>query len=405
MSTLQQPIPSLAQERGLRILRVIASIDPRTGGPVEGLLQSSAEMARLGHQTEIATLDLPEAPWVRDCPFPTHGLGPRTRAYGYSRRFVPWLKRNAANYDGVIVHGVWNYTSVGTWRALKRSKIPFFVFTHGSLDPWHRRAYPVKDVAKQLYWLALEGKVLRDADRVLFTTEEERRLARAAYRGRQGFKDKVVSYGTSDAPSDVAAQESAFRAATGIPEGRRFILFLSRIHPKKGVDILIRSFATVAAEYPDLYLVIAGPDQIGWTAELKQLAERLGVNERIYWPGMLLGDAKWGAFRSAEAFALPSHGENFGIVVAEAMACETPVLITDRVNIWREVDNSGGGIVASDTIQSFSGALQKFCRLSPGEYGAMSAQARLAFLKHFEVSAAAHDLLDLMQISHLRGAA
>src|SRR6185369_13539161 len=131
---------------------------------------------------------------------------------------------------------------------------------------------------------------------------------------------------------------AAFFAAFPALKGRQFLLFLGRVHPKKGCDLLIRAFAKSLDKIaPDMDLVMAGPDQVNWVPELKALTKRLGVDNRVHWPGMLTGALKWGAFHSADALVLPSHQENFGIAVAEAMACCTPALISDKVNIWREV--------------------------------------------------------------------
>lgn len=377
----------------MNILRIIATVDARTGGPIEGLVRSSAAMRRLGHTVEVATLDEPEMPWVVDFPFPVHALGPRMRAYGYARRFTPWLKANLKAYDAVILHGVWNYTSFGAWRALRSAETPYCIFTHGSLDPWHRQAYPLKDAFKQLYWLVVEGPVLRDARYVLFTTEEERRLARRAYLGRQGYRERVIAYGTADAPAATRDQTEAFLAQTGLHADDRYLLFLSRIHPKKGVDLLIRAFAEAASGDAALRLVIAGPDQTGWQADLVALAKELCVADRIVWPGMLEGDAKWGAYRNAAAFVLPSHGENFGIVVAEALACGTPVVISNKINIWREIDIAGAGIVADNTSDDTSRALSEFLSKTDQQRAAMGAAGRQLFLERFDVEHSARDIL------------
>ena len=108
---------------------------------------------------------------------------------------------------------------------------------------------------------------------------------------------------------------------TAHPElrGRRILVYLGRIHQKKGCDLLIRAFARVATVDPSLHLVMAGPDQTGWVAQLKDLAARLGVMSRVSWLGMVTGDDKWSALYAAEALVLPSHQESFGIVVAEAL--------------------------------------------------------------------------------------
>src|SRR5262249_23386297 len=141
-------------------------------------------------------------------------------------------------------------------------------------------------------------------------------------------------------------------------EGKSFILFLSRIHPKKGCDLLIKGFAEVFGADPTKLLVIAGPDQVGWKLELERLVSDSGLQGRVLWPGMLMGDAKWGAYRCCEAFALPSHQENFGIVVSEALACGKPVLISNRVNIWKEIREDGAGLVEDDTERGSSSMLE-----------------------------------------------
>ena len=174
-----------------------------------------------------------------------------------------------------------------------------------------------------------EGPLLRHAGAVLFTSEEERRLAERAFLP-YALKPRVVAYGTAEVPGDPAAQRAAFAAAVPQLAGKPFLLFLSRIHVKKGCDLLVEAFGRVAAQAPDLQLVIAGPDQAGQVAALRATADGLGIADRVHFPGMISGDVKWGAFRSCTAFVLPSHQENFGIAVVEAAACGAAVLISDK---------------------------------------------------------------------------
>ena len=229
----------------------------------------------------------------------------------------------------MIVNGLWNYTALAALRALRGSRVPYFVFTHGQLDPWFRQFYPIKHAAKQLFWLFSEGQLLRHARAVLFTTEEEKLLTHNAFWPYR-VREHVIGFGTADVAGQPERQIEAFYSRIPAVAEKRFLLFLSRIHPKKGCDILIRAFARHAHEFPGLDLIMAGPDQIGWQRELEAIAHAAGVSERIHWLGMLTGDAKWGAYWSAEAFVLPSHSENFEIVVAEALACGLPVLISDK---------------------------------------------------------------------------
>ncbi|HET6375403.1 MAG TPA: glycosyltransferase, partial [Methylocella sp.] len=305
----------------MKILRVIATVNPESGGPIEGIAMSAPILKEQGCHQEIVSLDSPLDPWVQTAPLPVHPLGIRNPRYlglrrkipwlryGYTPHFVPWLKKNASRYDAVIVHGLWNYVALGSWRALAKSETPYFVFAHGMLDPYFNRVHPLKSLAKQILWWFSEGKLIANARHVLFTTEEEQRLASKSFWPFRG-KGRVVAYGIRDIPQDADAQIAAFRSALPQLGGRRFFLFLSRIHPKKGCDLLLNAFASVADRYPEIDLVMAGPDQKGWEKTLRKMAKDLGIASRVHWPGMLKGDLKWGAFRAAEAFVLPSHQEN-----------------------------------------------------------------------------------------------
>jgi glycosyltransferase involved in cell wall biosynthesis len=344
---------------------------------------------------EVVTFDDPHLRFVKEFPLPVHALGPSRGFYGYNPKLVPWLTAHADGFDAVIINGLWQYNSFGTWRALRKSGVPYFVFTHGMLDPWFKRTYPLKHMKKWLYWPWADYRVLRDAQAVLFTSEDERLLARQSFWLYQA-KEHVIAYGTTAPPRDATGLREHFLAAYPQLRDRRVVLFLSRIHEKKGCDLLIRAFASVAAAEPALHLVIAGPDQTGWSAELKRLAQQLGVTDRITWPGMLRGEMKWGAFYSAEIFMLPSHQENFGIAVAEALGCGVPVLISDKVNIWREVRSSNAGMVAPDTQDGACQLLRQWLSLAPDQRRAMGESARNLFGHRFTVDAMATGLLDIV---------
>ena len=138
---------------------------------------------------------------------------------------------------------------------------------------------------------------------------------------------------------------------------------------------------------------MAGPDQTDWQAKLQELAQKLGIAERITWTGMLSGDEKWGAFRAAEAFVLPSHQENFGIVVAEALSCNVPVLIADKVNIWREIEAAKAGFVAPDTLEGTQEMLGSWLETSTEQKATMRRNALSCFRENFEIHGAAHSLI------------
>jgi glycosyltransferase involved in cell wall biosynthesis len=367
----------------MKILHFIASIDPATGGPIEGLRQRCAIYREGGHQVEIASLDSPEFVQTVDFPAPLIGLGPGRGTYGYTPRAIPWLKQNLGRFDIVFVNGVWNYNTRAAHSALAGTDIPWAIFTHGMLDPYFKQQFPLKHIKKSVYWHLLLNKVFRDATAVLFTCEEEKILARKSF-ARYKVNEIVVPYGTFGPDCDTAVAAADFLAQFPELRGKRIAISLGRIHPKKATDILIESFAATLAKNPAWHLVIAGPDKVGWQKDLEALAQSLGIANRITWTGSLAGVMKWGAFSASEVFTLPSHQENFGIVVAEAMACALPVIVSDKVNIWREIVGSSAGLVETDTIDGTSKSLTRWSEMSLEQISEFRANAKQCFHQKFD---------------------
>lgn len=375
----------------MKILHVISSVNPAGGGPVEGVKQLGAILRSEGHSVEIASLDPPSALYVKNCPLPVHPLGPPATHYRFSSRFIPWLRANRNRYDAVVVNGIWQYHSFGTWRALHKSETPYVLFTHGMLDPWFKKQYPLKHLKKWMYWPWAEYRVLRDARAVLFTCEEECRLARDSF-WLYRCNEMVVNYGTSIPKGDPELQRREFFARYPELRGKKLVLFMGRVHPKKGCDLAIDAFAKILGPRPEWHLLIAGPDQVGWQKDLTDRAAQLGMASRITWTGMIQGQLKWGALRSAEVFLLPSHQENFGIAVAEALAAGVPALISNKVNIWREILADGAGMVSEDALAGTCAIVQSYLEMPADEKLAMRQAARDCFDKRFEIRKAAESL-------------
>jgi glycosyltransferase involved in cell wall biosynthesis len=375
----------------IKILHTISSANPQGGGPIEGINRLGTTLETMGHRVEIASLDPPGAPFLGQSPLTIHPLGPTLSGYGLSTRFIPWLRANCHRYDAVIVNGIWQFHSLGVRLALRNTRTPYVVFTHGMLDPWFKKRYPLKHLKKWMYWPWAEYRVLRDARAVLFTCEEERVLARQSF-WLYRCNEVVVGYGTNRPTVDFEACRKEFLFRFPELQGKRVALFLGRIHPKKGCDLLIKAFAKVLASDPSWHLVFAGPDQTGWQKKLARIAKSLGVASRITWTGMVSGAMKWGAIQSSEVFVLPSHQENFGIAVAEALAAGLPALVTNKVNIWREIEASGAGLVAGDSLNGVCSLLQTYTELSPGAKSKMRGRAQQCFEENFEIKKAAQSL-------------
>jgi glycosyltransferase involved in cell wall biosynthesis len=339
-------------------------------------------MERMGHVSEALTVDDPQDAFLKEIGVKVHAVGPGSKPFGYTPKLKSWVRKNAREYDIVIFHTIWDYCTPGSYYQVKRLGIPMVTFPHGMLDPYFNRNFPLKRLKKQLYWNWGAAPVIRDSVLTLFTTEEEKILARESFRPYQP-KEHVISYGVPDPQFDCAEARIAFFQTVPVLGNKRYLLYLSRIHPKKGCDLLVQAFAHEMKE-SDLDLVIAGPDETGIIPQLQAIAQKVGIADRIHFPGMLKGNQKWGAYLGAEAFILPSHQENFGQVVAEAMALSRPVLISDKVNIFREVSASGGGLVEPDTLAGTRSLLRRFSNLTPDQRSQIGAAARIGFETHFE---------------------
>jgi glycosyltransferase involved in cell wall biosynthesis len=378
----------------MRILHVIGTVNPAAGGPSE-IVRVLVQFRPVGTEAEVVTLDDPDADFVQQAGFMVHALGPVGWNYGRSPKLRRWLQANRDRFDGVVVHGLWQYCTRAVHQAM-RGHVPYMVFPHGMLDPYFKRAFPVKHLKKWLYWLGSEYWVLRDADRVLFTTEAEEELARQSF-WLHRWKGEVVPFGTVPPEGDPAEQREAFFAACPQVRGRRFLLFLGRINPKKGCDMLVDAYVRMAERDPGMDLVMAGPDAQNWRAKLEHRARAAGVQSRIHWPGMLLGDAKWGAFHASEAFILPSHQENFGIAVAEALACGRPVLLSDRVNTAAEIAGDGAALVEQDTPEGTSRLIERWIDLPAAERAAMGRRSQQCFSRRYDMREGAKAVARLFQ--------
>lgn len=381
----------------LKILHVIPSVNPHGGGTVAGLKQFIAQYASLGISAEVACCDNPNEVWLHSSDLPViHALGPVSNNYSYTPKLLPWLRENMPRFDAVIIDGIWQYHSLAVHQASKKNNVPYFVFTHGMLGPWFKLNYPLKHLKKWLYWPWAEYWVLRKAKSVLFTCDEEKLLARESF-WLYKANESVVGFGTSKPPVKKDLTDQKILSTHPELSNKRIILFVGRMHPIKGCDILIKSFSEVALLDDNIHLVMAGPDHENQISTLKKLTLQLGISHRVTWTGMLQGDAKWEVFHMAEVLCLPSHHENFGVVVAEALACGKPVLISNKVNIWREISAATAGFVANDTIEGTTRNLTQWLSLNENEYSQMSKHATECFENFFNIEMATKNLLHIIK--------
>jgi glycosyltransferase involved in cell wall biosynthesis len=363
----------------MKVLHVIHSIDPRSGGPSNSLRELLAAQRRGGLILSLLTTTAQACePWADRVEFSTrmkqedafHGvelyLG---RAYGRRRPWsrvgftpecVRWLKRRcqdaAARPDVIHIHGVYSHLTQAAARIAASFRIPYVIRPAGSLDP---AAIAIRNSwAKRLMMRGYLRGQLRSAGLVHATSDVE------ADSIRSGFPEAhvvVVPHGVSiPGPVD---PESLRNWYTKFPKlsGKRLLLFISRLHAKKQPELLVRALGTLLSEFPDLVLVLAGPDS-GHREFLEEEVRRVGVEEAVVFTDFLQGAMKQAAFETAAVFALPSRHENYGVAVVEAMAHGVPVLVSMHVATHEYVDAAGAGVTVIDTVDGVTAGLSSLLR-------------------------------------------
>lgn len=396
----------------MKVLHVIPSIDPKSGGMSQAVRTLVAGLQPRGIQNEVVTLDEAGAAYVKEDGMVVHALGKGSGPWCYNKALYPWLTKNLSRYDKVIVHGLWQYPGYALYKAVQdvgAAAPAYFVMPHGMLDPYFQRAKGrrLKAVRNTLYWRFLEQRVVNHASALLFTCEEEKNLARVPFSPYHPKAELIVGLGVGEPPVERSEMMELFYTCFPELRNNRYVLFLSRIHEKKGVDMLVESYREMIdslikgnpkADIPKL--LIAGPGlETSYGREIIRQVERVpGLKERIIFPGMLSGDMKWGAYYGAEAFVLPSHQENFGIAVVEALACSKPVLISNQVNIYKEIARGQAAVVADDTPQGTFRLLKSWNEMPSKEKELMKRNARLVYEQYFAVDSAIERLIELLNL-------
>ena len=337
------------------ILHYIHSSDPRTGGVLEAARNLDGELNRQGVPSMLC-------------------FDPKELHQGVTM---------------VIAHGLWQWPGVAAYHEYLRTGTPYLVYPHGMLDPWFKKSNPIKHVKKQLYWWCKQGKILKRASAVCFTTEEERQLAKKTFIPYR-CNEVVTGLGIPNPEGDVKKQLHLFQEKFPETLNKNVLLYMGRIHPKKGIDMLLEAFAKHASGQN--LLVIAGPVEKDDECFRKLYLQSKSIRKNILWTDMLEGDIKWGAFHMADAFILPSHQENYGMVVAEACSMGVPILLTNKVNLWREVLEYDAGLIADDNQEGIN---QLVADWASGKTKGKNENARSCFKECLNVSNSVARLVSL----------
>jgi glycosyltransferase involved in cell wall biosynthesis len=334
----------------MKILHVIGSLAERYGGPSRVCIELCEQIAASGHQVTIYTTTL-DGNKDRQ---PIRGQGVDVRYFpvqapsfmAFSIPLAREVKMTIRDFDIVHIHSIRRMPSTVAGLCARREGVPYIIRPHGTLDPFIVKRHRGR---KWLYDALLEKSNLNGAAALHFTSEEELELTQPLGLKPPGI---VVPCGIRVADYENVASFGGFRDRFPQIRGKKLILYLGRLTFKKGLDLLANAFGRLCDHRSDVHLLIAGPDDEGYRPKVTRWLSDRGVLGHTTFTGMLLGADRLAAFAAADVFVLPSYSENFGVAVAEAMACRLPVVITDRVNIWREVKAAGAGLVTqTDSAQ------------------------------------------------------
>jgi glycosyltransferase involved in cell wall biosynthesis len=342
----------------LRVLHVIPAIAPRYGGPSRAVFAMCRALRRAGVDVEVAATDADgphrlERPVEAEAPAPAVPVRLFARqwseAFKYSRPLASWLDGHVREFDVVHVHAVFSHASLAAARACRRQGVPYVVRPLGSLDPW---SLTRGRLGKRLLWHAGVARMLRAAAAIHYTTAEERRLAEAALHLGRGA---VVTLGVDDELFEPLSTSGEPVGSDLTPAEPPYALFLGRLHPKKGLELLLAAFAALSpADRGRWRLVVAGDGEPSYVARVRETAAHLEPTGRIDFRGWLDGGERLAVLRQASLFVLPSFQENFGLGVAEALAAGVPVVVSDRVNLAPLIARAGAGWI----VPPEAGALQ-----------------------------------------------
>ena len=341
----------------MNILQVISDLSRRAGGPAQAVLEVSQALVRKGHAISIFGIsDAPAqkseiARGIEIRSFPREW----SFRYRYSGAFREALEHEIQKFDLVHIHGVWTYPTFAASRIAKKAEVPYILRPCGMLDAYSLSHHALR---KKLYYSLIEKITLRNAAAIHFTTQEEKESA-SAIRNILDSKFVVVPLGLElESYTHLPPRGSIRNRVLGL-ENKKIILFLGRVNFKKGLDLLIRAFSKLVKERSDIHLIIAGPDDEGYGKKLDQWIRDEKIQTDVTRLGFVEGGQKLSLFSDSDIFCLPSHQENFGLAVLEAMAAGLPVLVSEHVNLSEEIGKQGAGLVTSLGIEEIAGALNK----------------------------------------------
>jgi glycosyltransferase involved in cell wall biosynthesis len=387
----------------MRILQIVPSLSLVYGGPSQMVLGLSGALARAGAEVTIVTTDsngdVGQAPLDVPLGVPIDQDGYRViyfrcspfRRYKFSMELLNWVDRHTADFDIAHIHALFSPVSSFAARTCRRNQLPYILRPLGTLDPADLRK---KKQLKQLYAALLERPNLAGAAAVHFTSAQESRISE---RFGTTPPDLIAPLGVPVPPIGTA-DRAAIRQELGVTDDRPIVIFLSRIEPKKGLDLLLPALEQLRSAGLDFQFVLAGanPQDPAYEQAIRRQFESSSVADCTSIVGFVTGDRKRAMLQAADVFVLPSYYENFGIAVAEAMVAGLPVVISDQVHIWENVLAAEGGWVAPCDVTALTEQLRQ-ALTDPQERRRRGVKGRAYALEHYNWDTIAQQMIPRYQ--------
>lgn len=358
-----------------RVCHVVACVNQAVGGPAFSVTSLAQSLAQQNLKCHLFSLDYPklgpEIPTIGVIRHSYYAPLPTRLLRGFYPRMRTALEQLAATeFDLIHNHGLWMFPNLYARQVAVKYNLPLVISPRGMLESWSLRNSWYKKLPA---WILYERENLKSAQLFHATSAAEAEsIRKLGYRQAIALIPNGVSVPTLDKIPDRELLTRSF------PElgNKKWLLFLSRIHPKKGLDNLLYIWRELAVQFPEWHLVIAGPDLIGYQAQLEKLTAELELKTRVTFTGMLSGEYKSAAFGHADLFVLPTHSENFGIVVTESLAYGVPAIVTKEAP-WEDLQHYECGWWVEDDRQALTEALEKGMCLSDRERQAMGQRGQV----------------------------
>jgi glycosyltransferase involved in cell wall biosynthesis len=377
-------------KKKIKVLRLIPTLDPKWGGPVHALINSSIVLIRQGFEVDILTCDPKNSNFHKINKFKIINKGPGLFGnFLFSPRLFFWLLKNKEKYDFFLVHAIWDFKNI-VMRIFFKKK--YSVFIHGSLHPSEKKRGFLRTLKKQIYWWLIEKKNLLCSSSILLTSNFEVKQLNKTFVNTDKIKKTVIKYGIIKKKINKTLALKKFYIKFPYLKKKDFYLYIGRIHPQKACEVIIKSVNQIKKKFKKKILIMGPLSGSKYELYLMSLVKKYNLENQISFSNAEYGDIKWGALLASKAMVSATHGENFGISFVESLSLGKPVLTTFKVNIFKEILKFNAGLISKDNTNDYSKILLKFDQFNKIKMKKISKNATLCFKENFDLSSKKNSL-------------